>query len=252
MAMLMLCMVLAATCRGCGVWRRTRIQLQRLSIMPVCRYTLGCRVPLPATCISWTSTVCGSEQGVTWISRYICFCHQFRCRCVRKASRTAVCHFPVYSSHLQLPIYVTYSAGHFEEMQSKNLGGIMPLIHVLWYLAQYRFDCGHADAVVVVDDTPALTANIARSDESGGDSMGLSGCVSDQCECRWRCSTACQHHAVHLGSRSDGAGSNSCNLGYSRRVASAWHSTVGSGQLPRVQRAPEGACCRSRPRRDPD
>ena len=29
-------------------------------------------------------------------------------------------------------------------------------------------------------------------------------------------------------------GGNSCNLGYSRRVASAWHSTVGFGQQPRV------------------
>ena len=27
-----------------------------------CRYTLGCRFPLQATCISLTSTVCGSEQ----------------------------------------------------------------------------------------------------------------------------------------------------------------------------------------------
>ena len=37
--------VLAASCRGCGLWRRTRIQLQRLSTMSGCSYTLGCRVP---------------------------------------------------------------------------------------------------------------------------------------------------------------------------------------------------------------
>ena len=43
----------------------------------------------------------------------------------------------------------------------------MPLIHVLWYLDKYLFDCGHADAVVVVHDTPAMAARIAMSDESG-------------------------------------------------------------------------------------
>ena len=32
-------------CRGCGVWRRTRIRPQCLSTMPGCRYTLGYRVP---------------------------------------------------------------------------------------------------------------------------------------------------------------------------------------------------------------
>ena len=56
--------VLAATCRGSGVLRRTRIQLQRPSIILGCRYTLGCPVPLQATCISLTSTVCGSQQRV--------------------------------------------------------------------------------------------------------------------------------------------------------------------------------------------
>ena len=35
-------------------------------------------------------------------------------------------------------------------------------------------------------------------------------------------------------------------------VASVWHSTVGFGQQPRSRRAPEGACCRSRPRTDCD
>ena len=42
----------------------------------------------------------------------------------------------------------------------------MPLIHVLWYLDKYLLDSGHADAVVVVDDTPAMAARIAMSDES--------------------------------------------------------------------------------------
>ena len=86
----------------------------------------------PAICISSTSTVCGSEQQVAGISRYICFLHQLRCLCLREASRTAASVILLYSSHLQLPNYVTYSAGHFKEMQNKNLGGFMPLIHVLW------------------------------------------------------------------------------------------------------------------------
>ena len=43
----------------------------------------------------------------------------------------------------------------------------MPLIHVLWYLDKYLFDFGHADAVVAVDDTPAMAAKIAMSDELG-------------------------------------------------------------------------------------
>ena len=40
----------------------------------------------------------------------------------------------------------------------------MPLIHVLWYLDKYLLDSGHADAVVVVDDTPAMAPRIAMSD----------------------------------------------------------------------------------------
>ena len=43
----------------------------------------------------------------------------------------------------------------------------MPLIPVLWYLDKYLLDCGHADAVVVVDDTPAMAAKIAMLDELG-------------------------------------------------------------------------------------
>ena len=49
-------------------------------------------------------------------------------------------------------------------MQNKNLGGFMPLIHVLWYLDKYLVDCGNADAVVVVDETPAMAAKITMSD----------------------------------------------------------------------------------------
>ena len=97
----------------------------------------------------------------------MCFFRQFRCRCVREASRTAASVIRLYSSHLQLPNYVTYSAGHFEEMQNKNLGGFMPLIHVQWYLDKYPLDSGHADAVVVVDDTPAMAVKIAMSHQSG-------------------------------------------------------------------------------------
>ena len=74
--------------------------------------------------------------------------------------------------------YVTYSAGHFEEMQNKNLGGFMPLIHVLWYLDKYLLDCGHADAVVVEDDAPAMAANLAMSEESGRTKvLGGSSCM---------------------------------------------------------------------------
>ena len=40
----------------------------------------------------------------------------------------------------------------------------MPLIHVLWYLDKYLLCSGHPDAVVVVDDTPAMAAKIAMSD----------------------------------------------------------------------------------------
>ena len=83
---------------------------------------------------------------------------------MREASRTSVSAFHLSSSHLQLPNYLTYSAAHFEDMQNKNLGGFMPLIHVLWYLDKYLVDCGNIDAVVVVDETPAMAAKIAMSD----------------------------------------------------------------------------------------
>ena len=98
------------------------------------------------------------------MSRYICFFRQLRCHCVREALRTAASVIRHYSSSLQLPNYVTYSARHLEEMQNKNLGGFMPLIHVLWYLDECRLGSGYADAVVVVDDTPAMAARIAMSD----------------------------------------------------------------------------------------
>ena len=42
----------------------------------------------------------------------------------------------------------------------------MPLIHVLWYLDKYLLDSGHADAVIVVDATPAMATKIAMSDGS--------------------------------------------------------------------------------------
>ena len=40
----------------------------------------------------------------------------------------------------------------------------MHLIHVLWYLDKYLLGSGYADAVFVVDDTPAMAAKIAMSD----------------------------------------------------------------------------------------
>ena len=83
---------------------------------------------------------------------------------MREASRTAASVIRSYTSHLQLPNYVSYSAGRFEEMQNKNLAGFMPLIHVLWYLDKYHLGSGYADAVIVVDDTPAMAAKIAMSD----------------------------------------------------------------------------------------
>ena len=92
---------------------------------------------------------------------------------MRKASRTAASVIRLYSSHLQLPNFVTYSAGNLEEMQNKNLGGFMPLIHVLWYLDKYLLDSGYADAVVVADDTPAMAARIAMSDELRRTKVGL-------------------------------------------------------------------------------
>ena len=83
---------------------------------------------------------------------------------MREVSRTAVSVFSLCSSHLQSPNYLTYSAGHVGEMQNKNLGGFMLLISVLRYLDKYLVDGGNIDAVVVVDETPAMTANIAMSD----------------------------------------------------------------------------------------
>ena len=65
--------------------------------------------------------------------------------------RIAVSVVRLYSSHLQLPNYVTSPAELFEGMQNKNLGGFMPVIPVLCYLDKYLVDCGNADAVVVVD-----------------------------------------------------------------------------------------------------
>ena len=91
---------------------------------------------------------------------------------MREASRTAASVNHLYSSHLHLPNYVTYSAGHFEEMQNKNLGGFMRLIHVLWYLDKYPLNSGHADAVVVVGDTHAMAAKIAMSDKSERTKVG--------------------------------------------------------------------------------
>ena len=83
---------------------------------------------------------------------------------MREASRTDASAIRLYLTHFKLPNYVTYSAGHLKEMQNKNPGGFMPVMHVLWYLDKYLLDSGHADAVVVVDDTPAMGAKITMPD----------------------------------------------------------------------------------------
>ena len=49
----------------------------------------------------------------------------------------------------------------------------MLLIHVLWYLDKYRLGSGYADAVVVVEDMPAMAAKIALSDETGRTKVGF-------------------------------------------------------------------------------
>ena len=49
----------------------------------------------------------------------------------------------------------------------------MPLIHVRWYPDKYLWGSGYADAVVVVDDTPAMAAKIAMSDETGRTKVGF-------------------------------------------------------------------------------
>ena len=58
-------------------------------------------------------------------------------------------------------------------MQNKNLGGFMPLIHVLWYLDKYLLGRGYADAVVVVGEMPVMAAKIAMSDETGETKVGF-------------------------------------------------------------------------------
>ena len=40
----------------------------------------------------------------------------------------------------------------------------MPLINLMWHLEKVLVDCGKSDAVVVVDETPAMTTKIAVSD----------------------------------------------------------------------------------------
>ena len=92
---------------------------------------------------------------------------------MREASGPAASVIRFYLSRLQLPNYVTYSPGHFEEMQNKNVSGFMPLIHVLWYLDKYLLGSRYADAVVVVGTTPAMAARIAMSDETGRTKVGF-------------------------------------------------------------------------------
>ena len=81
-----------------------------------------------------------------------------------RLSTTECTYLPTFPSHLQLPYYLTYSAGHIEEIQNKNLGGSMSPIHMPWYLDKFTVDCGNIDAMVVVDETPAMAAKVAMSD----------------------------------------------------------------------------------------
>ena len=83
--------------------------------------------------------------------------------CLAHCSTSYVSFLP---SHLQLHNYVTYSADYAEEMHNNNLGGFMPLIHVLWYLNKFLVDCRNNDVVVVVDETPPMAVKIAMSDGS--------------------------------------------------------------------------------------
>ena len=77
------------------------------------------------------STLCGLEQQTAAISRCICrFCFFYAIDCSTSYSSFS----PL---QLQLPNYLTYSAGGFERIQNKNLAGFMPLIHVLWYIEKY-------------------------------------------------------------------------------------------------------------------
>ena len=69
-----------------------------------------------------------------------------------------------FPSHFESLNFLTYSAGPAEEMQNKNLGGVMPVIHLRWYLDKFVVDCENIDAAVVVDETPAMAAKIAMSD----------------------------------------------------------------------------------------
>ena len=83
---------------------------------------------------------------------------------VRGLAHCSTSYWSFFPSHLQLPNYLAYSAGRFKEMQNKNRGGFMPPIDLLWYIEKYLVDCGNVDAVVVVDETPALTRKMATSD----------------------------------------------------------------------------------------
>ena len=84
------------------------------------------------------------------------------------SARALACCSTSYASfpplHLQFCNYVTYSAGHVEEIQDNNLGGFMPLIHLLLYLDKFVADNGNIDAGVVVYETPATAAKIVMSD----------------------------------------------------------------------------------------
>ena len=177
-----------------------------------------------------------------------------------EASRIAVSVIRLYSSHLQLPNCVTYSAGHFEEMLNKNLGGFMPLIHVLWYLDKYLSDCGHADAVVVVDDTPAMAAKIAMSDEWGRTKVAfLAVSAIKQKDLANAAGGALQHATIMrymLESDQTEQGATAATWDTQEewllRGIPLWVLDSSRGHQKGTRRAPEHACCRRRRRADRD
>ena len=107
----------------------------------------------------------------------------------------------------------------------------MHLIHVLSYLDKYLVDCGNTDAVIVVDETPAMAAKIAMSDR-GTKVAFLAVSAIKQKELSNAVGCALQHAIVIRCMLEDDQmeqGVTGANLRYSTTLAFAWHSTLGFG-----------------------
>ena len=118
-------------------------------------------------------------------------------------------------------------------MQNKNLAGFMPLIHLLWSLDKYLLGSGHAAALVVVDNTPAMAAKIAMSDGTVRTKVGFwlfqqssKRTLRMPLEVLWGMQSSCGT-CWRLIRRSR---EQQLQLGILKNSASAWHSTVDSGQ----------------------